>query len=169
MFQFWVHRNRLMKWMKLHDLHAFACSKPVNNQTGNASLGKRRGKSVVDIFKRPFSRKSMTPPASPGSQSKQAKGEEAIRAVESDPAAVVSAEAPAAVVPEESADSTPLPPTPPTPPPPNPPAEQQTLAENGTEVNAPPLPPTPTFTHSTTVGIPHADAHASCLIVKNLF
>ena len=40
---------------------------------GNASLGKRKGQSLVDIFKRPFtlSRKSMTPPASRGSQSKQ--------------------------------------------------------------------------------------------------
>ena len=36
----------------------------------NTSVGKRRGQSLVDILKRPFSRKSMTPPASPGSQLK---------------------------------------------------------------------------------------------------
>lgn len=36
----------------------------------NTSLGKRRGQSLVDILKRPFSRKSMTPPASPGSRLK---------------------------------------------------------------------------------------------------
>ena len=41
---------------------------------GNASLGKRKGQqSLVDILKRPFSRKSMTPPASPNSQLKQSK------------------------------------------------------------------------------------------------
>ena len=48
--------------------------------TGNASLGKRKGQSVsqslVDIFKRPFSRKSMTPPASPNCQLKQSKSKE---------------------------------------------------------------------------------------------
>lgn len=99
----------------------------------NTSLGKRRGQSLVDIFKRPFSRKSMTPPASPGSQSKSnqiAKDDIASTKVEE----VVSA----LQVPQESVteveESAPAQPTPPT-----------STTDNGQipEVFPLPLPPTP--------------------------
>lgn len=52
-------------------LHDFAWQPALLSTGNNTSLGKRRGQSLVDIFKRPFSlRKSMTPPASPSSQIK---------------------------------------------------------------------------------------------------
>lgn len=90
--------------------------------TGNTSLGKRKGQSLVDILKRPFSRKSTTPPASPNCQLKQSKEDDA-KMQEDD--IVPQTEPPAAVELEDVA--------------------QPTIAENGTnsELFPLPLPPTP--------------------------
>lgn len=123
-------------WHALHD-------KPVLMSTGNnTSLGKRRGQSLVDIFKRPFSRKSMTPPASPDCPSKQqshqpAKRDSSIKLEEE--AAVVTPPVENAAESDDAAQNTLV-------------VNTETNGQSTSDTFALPLPPTPTevgvFFHS---------------------